>query len=147
MTLSNLNDASAVGSSLQLAVVRLTRRLRQLQDTRDLTLTQLSALDTIWREGPMRAGQLAEAERVRPPSISRVIATLCSLGFVARESDLSDGRYLILCITPAGGNLMQQLIETRESWLSHQLDALEGRDRAILQRACDLINRLAANSS
>ena len=64
-------DVDALASELRLAVHRMTRRLRQQTPTEGLTLTQLSALSVVWREGPLTAGDLAVKEQVRPPSITR----------------------------------------------------------------------------
>ena len=87
-----MSDVTPLASELRLAVHRLTRRLRQQTSTDGLTLTQTSALAVIWREGPLSAGDLAAREQVRPPSITRVLAALESLGLVAREDNPRDGR-------------------------------------------------------
>src|SRR5688572_5650500 len=82
----------ALASALRVGVMRLTRRLRSQRADRTLTLSQLAALGTLERHGPMTPGELAAHEKVQPPSMTRVVATLESLGHVARAPHPTDGR-------------------------------------------------------
>lgn len=123
---------------------RLTRRLRQQTPTDGLTLTQLSALTVIWREGPLTAGDLAAKEQVRPPSITRVLTGLESLDLVQRLENPRDGRQVLVQITPLGGHRMQEFVRARELWLEQQLADLPQEDRDLLSKATVLLDRLAA---
>ena len=114
---------------------RLTRRLRQQTPTDGLTLTQLSALTVIWREGPLTAGDLATKEQVRPPSITRVLTGLESLELVQRLENPRDGRQVLVQITPLGGHRMQEFVRARELWLEQQLADLPQEDRDLLSKA------------
>src|SRR3989442_15724376 len=76
---------------LRLVLTRLGRRLRQ-QSAGDVTATMLSALSSIDRLGPLTLGELAAAERVQPPTVTRVVGRLEEQGLVEREADPADRR-------------------------------------------------------
>jgi DNA-binding MarR family transcriptional regulator len=127
-----------------LVVHRLTRRLRAQRPTDGLSLTQLSALVTIWRDGPLTAGDLAAREGVKPPSATRVLASLESLGLVSRTSDPTDGRQVRLSATEAGAERVAEDLRARDVWLSQQLAGLTGEERDLLHRAAVVLDSLAA---
>ncbi len=139
-------DVDALAGELRLAVHRLTRRLRQQTPNDGLTLTQLSALSVIWREGPLTAGDLAAKEQVRPPSITRVLTGLESLGLVQRTENPRDGRQVLVRITDEGEHRLQEYIRARELWLERQLAAMTDAEREVLAKASVLLDRLAAHS-
>src|SRR5262249_40656253 len=86
------DDRSAeLASQLRLAVMRLSRRLRQ-HAPEDITPSQLSALSIIVRDGRLTLSQLAEAERVAPPSITRIVDALVQKGLVTRTVAQDDRR-------------------------------------------------------
>ncbi len=136
-------DVAPLANELRLAIHRLTRRLRQQHPTHDLTLTQISALAIIWREGPITAGELATREQVRPPSITRVVDGLESAGVVVRKNNPSDGRQVLVEITQEGVGRMESYVEAREAWLAQQLAGLSAKDRETLHRAALILNDLA----
>lgn len=136
-------DVAPLANELRLAIHRLTRRLRQQHPTHDLTLTQISALAIIWREGPITAGELATREQVRPPSITRVVDVLESAGVVVRKNNPSDGRQVLVEITQEGVGRMESYVEAREAWLAQQLAGLSAKDRETLHRAALILNDLA----
>lgn len=86
---------SRLANDLSLAVMRLARQLRFRRPDASVSLSQLSALSTLAKEGAMTPGALAIRERVRPPSMTRVIASLAELGFVARSAHPADGRQVL----------------------------------------------------
>src|SRR5690349_9642440 len=90
-----------LASQLRLAVMRLSRRLRQ-HAPEDITPSQLSALSVIVREGRMTLSQLAEAERVRPPTITRVCDSLEGKGLATRVPSADDRRVAFVEPTPEG---------------------------------------------
>jgi len=139
-----VTEVDPLASELRLAVHRLTRRLRQQTPTDGLTLTQLSALSVIWREGPLTAGDLATKEQVRPPSITRVLTGLESLGLVQRTENPRDGRQVLVRITDEGDRRLQEYVRARELWLERQLAAMTDVERDLLARASGLLDRLAA---
>ncbi len=122
----------------------MTRRLRQQTPTEGLTLTQLSALSVVWREGPLTAGDLAAKEQVRPPSITRVLTGLEALGLVRRTENPRDGRQVMVHITDEGDRRLREYVRARELWLERQLAAMTEQEREILTKASGLLDRLAA---
>lgn len=138
-----MTDPAPLASELRLAVHRLTRRLRAQRPVDGLTLTQLSALVSIWREGPLSAGELASLEGVKPPSATRVLSALESMGLVLRDTDPADARQIQVSITPEGVRRIQADLAARDAWLARQLQDLSARDQALLHRASALLERLA----
>ncbi len=136
-------EIAPLAAELRLSIHRLTRRLRQQQPDDELTLTQMSALSVIWRNGPLTAGELATREQVRPPSITRVVDGLVGAGLVCRKDNPSDGRQVMVEITDLGVTRMEQHIRAREEWLVTQLRALSPADLEVLHRATVLLDDLA----
>jgi DNA-binding MarR family transcriptional regulator len=133
----------ALASRLRLAVVRLNRRLRAQRDVEAVvTLTQLSAMASLHRHGPMTPGELATCERVQPPSMTKVIAALTERGFVDRSPHPTDGRQTVVALTEAGRDYVDAEVSARERWLDAQLAQLTPDERALLRRAVDIIDRI-----
>lgn len=136
---------SALASALRLAVMRLARRMRTERLDSSLSLTQLAALATLERHGPLTPRELAAAERVQPPSMTRVAASLEAAGLVTRTDHPSDGRQVLLSISPAGADLLREDRRRREAWLAQRLRELEPADRDVLRRAALILDRLASS--
>lgn len=134
-----------LASRLRLAVVRLNRKLRAQRTDQSLSLTQLAALSTLHKCGPLSPGRLAAKEGVQPPSMTRVIAALEDLGLVERSAHPTDGRQFIVAVTAAGRNYVTETISMREAWLDRKLAALGEEERAVLARAAEIIDRMAGN--
>jgi len=127
-------------------VVRLNRRLRAQRDVEAVvTLTQLSAMASLHRHGPLTPGELAACERVQPPSMTRVIAALAEHGFVDRSPHPTDGRQTVVALTDAGRDYVDAEVSARERWLDAQLAQLTPDERALLHRAVDIIDRIAGH--
>jgi DNA-binding MarR family transcriptional regulator len=94
---------TALASSLRLAVMRLARRMRSERADTSLTLTQLATLATLERRGPLSPRELAAAERVQPPSMTRIAASLEAAGLVTRTDHPTDGRQVLLSVAPDRG--------------------------------------------
>jgi DNA-binding MarR family transcriptional regulator len=122
-----------------MAVVRLARQLRFRRPDSPVSLTQLSALATVFKEGPLTPGALAARERVRPPSMTRVIASLLDLGFVDRTAHPDDGRQVLVSVSPAGIELIEAERRASREWLQQRLAALTSDERATLLAAADLM--------
>lgn len=131
-----------LASALRIATMRLVRRLRVEKSDESLTLTQLSALASIDRHGPLSPTALAERERVQPPSMTRVIAVLEERGYVARTPHPTDRRQSVITATPAGHDLLAEDRRRREAWLARALEGLEEHERAALRAAVPIIERL-----
>lgn len=128
-----------LANDLSLAVVRLARQLRFRRPDSPVSLTQLSALATLAKDGPMTPGALATRERVRPPSMTRVIASLVELGLVERSSHPDDRRQVLVAVSPAGEELFEAERRAGMEWLQGRLEKLKQDDRATLLAAADLM--------
>lgn len=119
--------------------MRLARQLRFRRPHSPVSLSQLSALATLAKEGPMTPGALAFRERVRPPSMTRVIASLADLGFVDRTAHPDDGRQVLVAVSDAGAELLEAERRASREWLSQRLAGLASAERDTLREAADLI--------
>ncbi|MDV3129789.1 MarR family transcriptional regulator [Mycobacterium sp. 21AC1] len=136
-----------LASDLALAVVRFARQLRVRRSDSPVSLTQLSALSTLAKEGAMTPGALAVRERVRPPSMTRVIASLAEQGLVARVAHPVDGRQVVVSASPAGMTLVEAEIRASQEWLKQRLARLDPEERRTLVEAADLISAMADESA
>lgn len=132
----------ALAHDLRLAVMRLSRRLRSQRVDTSVTLTHLAALSTLHAKGPLTPGELAAHEKVQPPSMTRVICALEERGYVLRTPHKTDGRQVIVSLTPAAEEFLQEEIRMREAWLSQRLAELSPEERDTLKAASEVIGRL-----
>ena len=136
---------TALASTLRLAVMRLARRMRSERADTSLTLTQLAALATLERHGPLTPRELAAAERVSPPSMTRISASLEAAGLATRTDHPSDGRQVLLAVTDAAVALLREDRRRRDAWLAQRLRELDQADRDVLRQAAQVLDRLAAS--
>ena len=139
------DEASRLAPDLQVAVMRLARRLRAERTDHGLTLTQLSVLASLQRHGPLTPGQLAAHEKVRPPSMTRTLAALTEAGLVTRRVSPDDARSVLVDLAPPAHDLLTADRALRRAWLAERLAELEPQERAALARATDLMERLAGS--
>jgi DNA-binding MarR family transcriptional regulator len=147
MTLQQRADAT-LATALRISVSRLARRLRVERLVPELAEpalsdTQLAALATLERHGAMTPGELAEHEKVQPPSMTRVIAALADWELVTRSPDPTDRRQVILSVTSSGRELVQQVRRRREAWLARRLAELTPQERAALLAAAPILEKLS----
>jgi DNA-binding MarR family transcriptional regulator len=135
--------AAALAHDLRLAVMRFSRRLRNQRVDSSVTLTHLAALSTLKRSGPMSPGELAAQERVQPPSMTRVVVALEGMGLVTRTPHPTDGRQVVIGLTPAAEELLTEEARAREAWLSGRLQELTAEERAVLREAAEIMEKLA----
>lgn len=90
----------------------------------------------------MTPGALAIRERVRPPSMTRVIASLADLGFVARSAHPADGRQVLVSVSPSGAQLIEAERKASQEWLKERLSQLDEDQRKTLLIAADLMTAL-----
>jgi DNA-binding MarR family transcriptional regulator len=133
-----------LGSQLRLAVLRLSRRLRQ-QSAGEVTASQLSALSVLAKRGELSLGELAALERIAPPSMTRIAARLEEQGLLERRVDAADRRVARVAVSPAGEALLSETRTRRDAFLAARLQELSGDERAILARAIPLLERLASD--
>jgi DNA-binding MarR family transcriptional regulator len=130
-----------LASQLRMAVLRLSRRLRQ-HAPEDITPSQLSALAVLVREPRLTVSQLADAERVQPPTITRVVDSLVGKGLVTRTTSVTDRRVAYIEPTREGRALVETTRKQRDAYLARHLRALSPDDLALLHRAAALLERL-----
>jgi DNA-binding MarR family transcriptional regulator len=126
---------------LRLAIVRTARRLRQESGT-DLSPSLTSALATIERHGPLTPSELAEIERVKRPSATRIVARLESEGLVERAADPADGRSSLVSASRDGRALLRRLRTRKNAYLARRMRELPDEDAETLARAAEVLERL-----
>jgi DNA-binding MarR family transcriptional regulator len=127
--------------------MRLARQLRFRRPDSSVSLSQLSALSTLAKEGAMTPGALALRERVRPPSMTRVIASLADLGFVARSAHPADGRQVLVTVSPSGAELIEAERKASQEWLHNRLSQFNADERQALLIAADLMSALVEETA
>src|SRR4051794_19719333 len=135
-------DTAALAHDLRLAVMRFSRRLRNQRVDQSVTLTHLAALSTLKRHGPMSPGELAAHERVQPPSMTRVVVALEGMGLVTRSPHPTDGRQVVIHLTPAADALLSDEARAREAWLAERLQELTAEERTVLREAAAIMAKL-----
>lgn len=123
---------------LRWAITRTARRLRQEAGT-DLGPSQVAALATIERHGPLSPSDLADRERIKRPTATRIVGHLETAGLVERVRDPEDGRASILSVTSEGRELLKRLRARKTAYLAKRLGALDAEDRRTLERAAELL--------
>jgi DNA-binding MarR family transcriptional regulator len=127
---------------LRVAIARLSRRLRR-HEIAGLTPTQLAALSTVERSGPLRLGDLAAAEGIAPSTLTRMVTVLEDAGFVTRRPDPSDARASTIAITELGRLTMDRLRDEGAALLAQSLLALTPDQRTALATALPSLEQLA----
>jgi DNA-binding MarR family transcriptional regulator len=135
-----------LGSQLRLAVLRLSRRLRQ-QSVGDVTASQLSALSAVAKHGELSLGELAAIERVAPPSMTRIAARLEEQQLLERRVDAADRRVARVAASPAGASLLAENRTRRDAFLAARLQDMTPEEQDILARAIPLLERLASEGA
>jgi DNA-binding MarR family transcriptional regulator len=147
MTAPQTRSDAGLATSLRISVSRLARRLRAervaLGIQGDLSDTQFAALATLVRHGPMTPGDLADHEKVQPPSMTRVIAALEERQLVVRAPHSTDRRQVVLTVTGAGQELVFKARRLREVWLAKRLRELTPAERAALRAAAPILEKLS----
>jgi DNA-binding MarR family transcriptional regulator len=126
---------------LRLVIARTARRLRQ-QAGEELSPSQAAALATIDRHGPLTPSELATRESIQRPTATRVIARLETAGLVDRASDPDDRRSCLVGLAPDGRQLLARVRTRKDAYLSRRLRDLDADERATLDRAAAILERL-----
>lgn len=133
-----------LAAELRVGVMRLRRRLAlERHPDNDLSLGQMAVLALLLRRGELTIGELARLERVQPPSMTRTVSCLEELGHVARGSHASDGRVVVVTLTPQGRTVVLADRSRRDAWLAVQLVHLSPEERDALRVAAPLLDRLS----
>ena len=138
-----MSRTAELASIMRVSVMRLSRRLRAERSDVGLTLTQIATLGTLDRSGPLTPRELAEHEKVQPPSMTRVLASLEELGLIDRTPHESDGRQHLVSLTINARALLKEDRRRREAWLAQRLAELTTAERDLLSAAAPLLERLS----
>src|ERR671914_2736444 len=142
MTISQNRSRAGLAEDLRMSIARLPRRLRAKGGS-SLPATQHAALAAVDRHESMTPGELAEHEKVQPPSMTRVIAVLEDQRLLVRSRHPTDGRQIVLKVTDKGRELLREERRRKEAWLSRRLQELTNEERAILRRAAPILEKLS----
>jgi DNA-binding MarR family transcriptional regulator len=133
-------DAFHTADRLHSVAIHLLRRVKKQDTASGEGPARLSALSVLVFGGPMTLGELAAAEQVRPPTITRIVAGLERGGLALRIADSEDGRRVRVSATPKGVRLLQAARQRRIEALASQLKLLSDKELRLLQEAADLLD-------
>ncbi len=139
--------SAQLADQLRVAIARLSRRLRQTRPMGELTQNQISVLASLELAGALTPRELAEAERVQPPTMTKVLARLEERGLVQRAPHPTDGRQVLLSNTEAGRAVLNEQRRMKAEWLTARLGELAQADRDVLAAAAEILERLAREDS
>ncbi|MGY0232811.1 MarR family winged helix-turn-helix transcriptional regulator [Longispora urticae] len=137
------DDQARLAASLRQSIMRLNRSLRRARPISELTPSQLSALTSLDLAGALTPRELADTERVQPPTMTKVIAKLEERGLVQRTPHPTDGRQVILATTETARSLLGDNQRARDAWLAERLAELTAEEREALSKAAELLERIA----
>jgi DNA-binding MarR family transcriptional regulator len=132
-------ESQGIADRLHSASIHLLRRLRREDAQSGLSAPRLSALSVIVFGGAVTLGDLAAAEQVRPPTMTRIVNALQSQGLIVKTKNTKDGRSLYLSATPAGKKLLTEGRERRVRALASQIEALSAQQRKSLRDAAEIL--------
>jgi DNA-binding MarR family transcriptional regulator len=135
--------SSTLAADLRVSVMKLARRLRQQLSKDDISTGQFSVLAALATRGPRTPRELADIERVQPPSMTRTLTYLVDAGLVDRTDHPQDGRQVLMSITDQGLAVVQETRRRRTAWLAQRLAELTPDERAVLKEASTIVLRLA----
>ena len=135
--------ASMLAAEIRTICGKLKRRLREHGGGNDLTPSQASVLLRLEKDGPATVSSLARAEGMRPQSMSAIVAPLQESGLVSGAADPSDGRQILMSLTPKCLKWVQQGRAARQDWLTTTISRkLSAHEQEKLQAALELLKRL-----
>jgi DNA-binding MarR family transcriptional regulator len=137
-------DAAVLAEHVRLTLVRLRRSLRR-NDPPGLTATVYSALAALADHGELAIGELAEAERILPPTATRIADTLEAAGWIVRQPNPDDRRGVILAVTAAGRQHVQDRCGAASGWLASRLAGLTDVQRLVLAEALAILDSAACD--
>jgi DNA-binding MarR family transcriptional regulator len=130
-----------VAAQLRMAILRTARRLRQEAGV-DLGPALIAALGTVERHGPLTPSELADLERVKRPTATRMVNRLEAEGLIVRARDPADGRSSLVSASPRGLELLRRLRKRRTAYLARRLRELGPDEVAALADAAEILERL-----
>jgi DNA-binding MarR family transcriptional regulator len=138
------DDLDLAARALRRGVLSLARRLQAERAANGLSLAKISVLGHLARRGELTPSALAAADRLRPQSLTRVLAELEADGLISRTRDLIDGRQRWVALTPLGRSTLAADMRQRDEWLAATMGrSLTEGERDLLVRAAAILERLA----
>lgn len=137
-----MTRTAELASALRVSVMRVSRRLRSERADHALTISQISALATLDRHGPLTPRELADHEKVRPPSMTRTLTGLEERALITRTPHATDGRQHLVSLTAEARALLREDRRRRDAWLAQRLAELTPEERDLLRRALPLLDRM-----
>ena len=141
-TTTEVNTRSEIAALLHEQFARLTRQLRTMELPQGITPERLSALSVIEKRGPISVTALADKEKVRPATMSRMVTALVEEGLVKRTEDKNDGRGVLVSATPKGRRIYQRAQEQRLQHLAEVLDSLNDEQLDSMRNLTAALERL-----
>jgi DNA-binding MarR family transcriptional regulator len=135
-------DLREMATRLHAAAIHLLRMLRREDDGSSLSAPRLSALSVLVFAGPMSLADLAAAEQVRPPTMSRIVDALLEAGLVTRQPAPGDRRSVRIEATTEGRAVMETGRERRVRALGERVGRLSGSERRALARGVEILERV-----
>jgi len=139
-------DPAIVAGRLHSAAIHLLRRLRKQDDRTGITAARLSALSVAVFAGPVTMGQLASAEQVTAPTMTRLVAAMGRDGLVTRDRDAEDGRVVWIRATAKGARILHAARNRRVAALTADLAALDRSELSLVAEAAEIIERLGSGA-
>ncbi len=135
---------SGLASELRVSVMRLRRRLvAERHPDNELSMSQMAVLGQLFRNGDQCVGDLASAEGVQPPSMTRTVKTLEAGGYVSRRPHDTDGRQVVISISEQGTATVRADRARRDAWLTRRLAELTPEQRGVLRQAAPILDSLS----
>jgi DNA-binding MarR family transcriptional regulator len=132
-----------LATRLRSTLLRTSRRLRE-ERPGELTQPQLTALSQVFTHGPLTAGELADREHVRPPSMTRTVTALVDAGLLVRSRPDDDRRQVRLAVSDRGREMVLTTRRRRDEWLRRRLSTLTPAERAVLSDAEEILRKVLA---
>jgi len=143
--LTRINARLRIADGLHSAAIHLLRRVRKQDVATGEGPARLSALSVLVFGGPKTLKELAAAEQVKPPTMSRIVAGLRRSRLVEITSDPEDARRMRIVATPKGTALLEKGRELRINYLAAQLERLTADELSRLGEAVEILRRLLQN--
>ena len=131
-----------MASQLQSAAIRLAREARKGEESGSIGTSRLSALAALVSAGPLSLAELAAADKVRAPTMSRIVEALVRDGLVTRETVPTNRRSVRIAVTNAGREVLERERRGRTRSLADRLETLGESEQRALQRGIELLERV-----
>lgn len=125
------------------AIGLLIRRTRKESHAGKLSMTESVVMSRLANDGPATTAALARAEGMKPQSMGTTVTSLEEMGIVKRTPHATDGRQMLIELTPKGVQLRKKNREAKQMWLSQVIAELDAEERDTLFKAAGIIKKLA----